>query len=165
MSDRSKAAKKAWRTRRRKQRKLSQAAKKAGNTRLSTWENLRRGILLIECIPERGVDCSEAKMLNELFRIINFQMRDFDETVDFSHAEANSAGELLNLLRGAEQSCIHISCHGKYYENFRNYRRTGLRLKEGRLFADEICSLEDKNRPIWDERRDMKNIVIPHLFF
>jgi hypothetical protein len=67
MSEKSFAAQKAWKTRRKKARKLSRAAKKAWETRLSNWEELRRSVLLVECIPEENIDCSEGRMLKELF--------------------------------------------------------------------------------------------------
>jgi hypothetical protein len=161
MSERSAAVEKAWKTRRKKARKLSEAAKKAWKTRLSNWEELRRSILLVECIPEEEIDCSEGKMLKELFRIINLQMRDNRERVDWATAKANTPEDLLSILRKAEQSSIHISCHGRYYKN---YYKTGLKLPEGRLFSDKITS-KDETKPIWNERANDKKQAIPQLVF
>jgi hypothetical protein len=162
MSERSIAAEKGWRTRRRKQRKLSRAAKTAWKTRLANWKLLRKSIQLIECIPEDKIECSEAKMLKELFRIIDLQMSDNKETVDFVPAKARSPDELLGILRKTEQSCIHISCHGQY---FKNYKKTGFKLPEGRLFSDKIFSARDSELPMWSERLDDKTALIPQLVF
>jgi hypothetical protein len=74
MSVRSLAGEKAWDTRRKKARKLSKRARKAWDTRLANWEKLRRSILIVECIPEENIDCSEGKLLKEMFRIIDLQM-------------------------------------------------------------------------------------------
>jgi hypothetical protein len=162
-NNRSIAAEKAWVTRRKKQRRLSRAAKKAWKTRLNEWQNLRRSILLIECIPESNIDCSEGEMLSELFRIVNHQMSDNYEKVEWASSRAKSPEQLLKILRKAEQSCIHISCHGQYYEN---YKKTGLKLEEGRLFSDQICASKDANLPIWNERRIGDDVTaIPQLVF
>lgn len=157
MSDRSAAAEKAWKTRKKKARKLSERAKKAWETRLADWGELRRSILLVECIP----DCSEGKMLKELFSIIDLQMDDNDETVDYAMEKANSPEKLLSVLRNAKQSCIHISCHGQY---FKNYRKTGFKLPEGRLFSDEISS-KDATKLIWSERGIKEEASMPQLVF
>jgi hypothetical protein len=161
MSKRGLAAEKAWRTRRKKARKLSKAARKAWETRLSKWEELRSSILLIECIPEKDIDCSEGKMLEQLFRIINLQMSDNREKVDLATAKGNTPEDLLRTLRKAEQSCIHISCHGQFYKS---YGKTGLKLPEGRLFSDGITS-KDETSPIWNERVNDKKQPIPQLVF
>lgn len=156
MSNRSNAAQKAWRTRRRKQKKLSRAAREAWETRRVQWQNLRSSILLIECIPESDSNCSEAKMLMELFRIINLQMRDNKETVEWTTKKAGSREQLLKILNKAKQSCVHISCHGQYYKN---YKKTGLKLCDGTMFSDQI-----PDPFLWDEHFD-NNEPIPQLVF
>jgi hypothetical protein len=161
MSERVVAAQKAWKTRRRKARKLSRAAQKAWETRLSNWKELRHSILLVECIPEQDMNCSEGKLLKELFRIINVQMSDNKERVDWKPAKANTPQDLLRILRKAQQSCIHISCHGRYYKN---YGKTGLKLPEGRLFSNEIGS-KDGAKLLWSERAGNKKQSIPQLVF
>lgn len=140
---------------------MSRAAKKAWETRLSNWEELRKSILIIECVPEDDGDCSEGKFLKELFRIINLQMKDNSETVEWTSKKVNTPEDLLSALRKAEQSCIHISCHGQYYKN---YNKIGLKLSKGRLFSDQIAS-KDETEPIWHERYEHKKPVIPQLVF
>ncbi len=157
----SAAAEKAWETRRKIARRLSKAARKAWETRLSNWEELRGSILLVECIPEEDIDCSEGRMLKQLFRIINLQMSDNREKVDWVATKVNAPDELLGILQKTDQSCIHISCHGQFYKN---YRKTGLRLSDGRLFSDELTS-KDGTSPIWNERVNDKKQPIPQLVF
>ena len=164
MNTRSKAAKRAWETRRKKKKRLSRRAKKAWKTRRLDWKKLRKGILLVECIPEDYGDCSEGKMLKELFRIIKFQMTDNNESVEVYSKETDSPSELVEILRNAEKPCIHISCHGNHDKRRRRSRRTFLDLDEGKLFADEICSSGDEQLPIWFER-DGENKEIPQLVF
>ncbi len=162
MSDKSSSAQKAWKTRRKTAKKRSNRAIKAWKTRLSNWEKLRKSVLIVECIPEDEVDCSEAKMLKELFRIINVQMKDNKENVKLSTVKADNAQELLSTLKKADQSCIHISCHGAY---FKNYKKTGFKLSHGRLFSDELCSTKNREHPIWNERLSDKKASVPQLVF
>ncbi len=100
-------------------------------------------------------------MLRELFRIINLQMSDNKERVDCTTEKANTPQDLVTILRKAQQSCIHISCHGQYYEN---YEKTGLKLRKGRLFSDEITS-KDNTESIWRERFSNKKQSVPQLVF
>lgn len=161
MADRSVAAQKAWKTRWKKARILHKRAKKAWDTRLTNWEELRRSVLLIEGMSEEKIGCSEGKMLKELFRIIDIQMKDNNETVAWNKEEVTTPEKLLSVLRKANQSCIHISCHGAY---FKNYKKTGFKLPKGRLFSEEISSAKNEALPIWHERVN-KESSIPQLVF
>jgi hypothetical protein len=162
MSDRKIVAEKAWETRRKKARKLSKAAKKAWETRWNKFKDLRQSIRLIECISEKETKCSEVKMLDQLFSILNYQMSDNKESVEHTPSLAKDARDLINILLKARESCIHISCHGKYYKN---YKKTALQFPEANLFSDQIrLPDQDEELRIWEDRIS-NDKPIPQLIF
>jgi hypothetical protein len=162
MSDRSAAAKRAWETRQKKKRKLSRAGKKAWETQRNKYKGLRQSVRLIECVPEKEINCSEVKMLNQLFRILNYQMGEHKEEVEHIPSIAKDPDDLITILLKAKESCIHISCHGKYYKN---RKKTALQFPEEELFSDQIrLPDQDEELPIWEDRLH-NGKPIPQLVF
>ena len=162
MSDRSIAAEKAWETRRQKKKKWSEAGKKAYETRMNKYKDLRQSIRLIECLPEEEYNFSEVKMLRQQFRIINNQMRELNkEEVKFPRSIVSTPRDLLKVLDNTKQSCIHISCHGKHYKN---YRKTALQLPNKNLYSDQIHSPKSNNVKLWQDRLD-NDKATPLLIF